>query len=79
MNHESRVGEAGQTAQAAEYERVAESVDANGENSEVDLLIGSEIRGLEDEFERREDEGERVWGRNQGSDQNADKNEKRDE
>jgi hypothetical protein len=33
------------------------------------LIIGREVGGLEEEFERREDEGGRVWGRNHGSDE----------
>jgi hypothetical protein len=35
-------------------------VDGNGEGRDVDLIIGREMRGLEDEFERREDEGGRA-------------------
>jgi hypothetical protein len=52
MSHERRVGE------AREDERVAEGVDGNGngEGREVDLIIGREVGGLEEDFERREDE-----------------------
>jgi hypothetical protein len=75
MSHERRVGEAG------EGERVAEGVDGNGngEGREVELIIGREVGSLEDEFERREDEGGRVWGRNQGSDEDEDQDEEIDE
>jgi hypothetical protein len=68
MSHERRVGE------AREGERVAEGVDGNGngEDREVELIIGREVGGLEEEIERREDEGGRVWGRNQGSDEDED-------
>jgi hypothetical protein len=69
MSHERRVGEAG------EGERVAEGMDGNGEGREVDLIIGREVGSLEDEFERREDEGGRVRGRNQGSDEDKDEDE----
>jgi hypothetical protein len=72
MNHERRVGEAG------EGERVAEGVDGNGEGREVDLIIGREVGDLEDKFERREDEGGRVRGRNQGSDEDEDEDDKID-
>jgi hypothetical protein len=46
MSHEKRVGEAG------EGERVAEGVDGhgNGEGREVELIIGREVGGLEEEF-----------------------------
>jgi hypothetical protein len=71
MSHERRVGEAG------EGERVSEGVDGNGEGGKVDLIIGREVGDLEDEFERREDEGGRVWGKNQGS--GEDENEEIDE
>jgi hypothetical protein len=54
-------------------------VDRNGEGREVDLIIGREVGGLEAEFERREDEGGRVWGRNQGSDEDEDEDEEIDE
>jgi hypothetical protein len=54
-------------------------VDENGEGKEVDLIIGREVGGLEDEFERREDKRGRVWGRNQGSDEDEDKDEEIDE
>jgi hypothetical protein len=78
MSHERRVGEAGE---AGEGERVAEGVDGNGngEGREVDLIIGGEVGGLEEEFERREDEGGRVRGRNQGSDDDEDEDEEIDE
>jgi hypothetical protein len=71
MNHKRRVGEAGEAGEAREVERVAEDVDGNGhgEGREVDLIIGREVGDLEDKFESREDEGGRVWGRNQGSDE----------
>jgi hypothetical protein len=71
MSHARRVGEAGE---AREGERVAEGMDGNGngEGREVELIIGREVGGLEDEFEKREDEGGRVWGRNQGSDEDED-------
>jgi hypothetical protein len=73
-SHERRVGEAG------EGERVAEGVDGNGsgEGREVELMIGREVKGLEEEFQRREDEGGRVWGRNQGSDDDEDEDEEMD-
>jgi hypothetical protein len=51
---------------------VAEGVDGNGEGREVELIIGREVGGLEEEIERREDEGGRVRGRNQGSDEDED-------
>jgi hypothetical protein len=73
MSHERRVGEAG------EGERVVEGVDGNGEGREVDSIIGREVGGLEEEFERREDEGGRVWGTNQGSDEDEDEDEEIDE
>jgi hypothetical protein len=78
MSHERRAGEAGE---ARESERMAEGVDGNGnrEGREVELMIGREVGSLEDEFERREDEGGRVWGRNQGSDEDADEDEEIDE
>jgi hypothetical protein len=78
MSHEKRVGKAWEAAEAGEGERVAEGVDGNGngEGRDVDLIIGREVGGLEDEFERREDEGGRVWGRNQGSDEDEDEDEK---
>jgi hypothetical protein len=44
----------------------------NGEGREVDLIIGREVGDLEVKFERREDEGGRVWGTNQGSDEDED-------
>jgi hypothetical protein len=74
MSHERRVGEAGE---ARECERVTEGVDGNGngEGREVDLIIGREVGGLEEGFERREDEGGRVRGRNQGSDEDEDEDE----
>jgi hypothetical protein len=50
-------------------------VDANGDARQVDLLMGREVRRLEEEVERREDEGGRVWGRNQGSDEDEDEDE----
>jgi hypothetical protein len=67
MSRERRVGEAGE---ARESEKVAEGGDGNGnrEGREVQLIIGREVGGLEEEFEGREDEGEKIWGRNQGSD-----------
>jgi hypothetical protein len=79
--HERRTGEAGEAREAREGERVAEGVDGNGngEGREVDLIIGREVEGLEDEFERREDEGGRVWGRNQCSDEDEDEDEEIDE
>jgi hypothetical protein len=73
MGHERRVGE------AREGERVAEGMDGNGEGREVDWIIGREVGGLEEEFERREDEGGRVLSRNQGSDEDEDVNEEIDE
>jgi hypothetical protein len=79
MNHERRVGEAGEAGEAREGERVAEGVNGNGEGREVELIIGREVGGLENEFERREDEGGRVWGRNQGSDEDEDEDEEIDE
>jgi hypothetical protein len=54
-------------------------VDGNGDGREVDLIIGREVGGLEEEFERREDERGRVWGRNQGSDEDEDEDEEIDE
>jgi hypothetical protein len=58
MSHERRVGEAGEAGEAREGERVAEGVDGNenGEGREVDLIISREAGGVEDEFDRREDE-----------------------
>jgi hypothetical protein len=75
MSHERGVGEEG------EGERVAKGVDGNGngESREVYLIIGREVGGLEEKFERREDEGGRVRGRNQGSDEDEDEDEERDE
>jgi hypothetical protein len=73
MSHERRIGE------AREGERVAEGVDGNGEGREVELIIGREVGSLDDQFERREDEGGRVWGRNQGSDEDEDEDEEIDE
>jgi hypothetical protein len=72
MSHERRVGETEKAGEARKVERMAESVDGNVEGGKVDLIIGREVGGLEDEFERREDEGGRVWGRNQGSDEDED-------
>jgi hypothetical protein len=46
---------------------------------EVELIIGREVGGLEEEFERRKDEGGRVWGRNQGSDEGEDEDGEIDE
>jgi hypothetical protein len=54
-------------------------VDGNGEGREVDLIIGREVGGLEEEIERREDEGWRARGRNQGSDGDEDEDEEIDE
>jgi hypothetical protein len=51
----------------------------NGEGGEVDLIIGSEVGGLAEEIERREDEGGRVWSRNHGSDEDEDEDEEIDE
>jgi hypothetical protein len=48
---------------------VAEGVDGNGEGRDVDLMTGREVGGFEDEFDTREDEGGRIRGRNQGSDE----------
>jgi hypothetical protein len=79
MSHERRVGEAGEAGEAREDERVVEGVDGNGEGRKVDLIIGREVGGLEEEFERREDEGRRVWGRNQSSDEDEDEDEEIDE
>jgi hypothetical protein len=81
MSHERRVGEVGEAGEAREDERVAEGVDGNGneEGREVHLIIGREVGGLEDKFERREDEGGRVWSRNQGSDEDEDEDEEVDE
>jgi hypothetical protein len=78
MSHERRGREPGE---AREDERVAEAVDGNRnrEGREVDLIIGREVGGLEHKFERREDEGGRVWGRNQGSDEDEDNDEEIDE
>jgi hypothetical protein len=74
MSQERRVGEAGQAGEARQGERVAEGVDGNenGEGREVELIIGREMGGLEEECEKREDEGGRVWGWNQGSDEDED-------
>jgi hypothetical protein len=60
MSHEKRIGEAGEAGEAREDERVAEGVDGNGEDMDVDLIVGREVGDLEEEFERREDEGGRV-------------------
>jgi hypothetical protein len=60
MSHERRVGEAGEAGETREGERVAEGVDGNGEGGKVDLIIAREVGDLEDEFERREDEGWRI-------------------
>jgi hypothetical protein len=85
MSYERRVGEAGGAGEAREGKRVAEGVDGNGngngEGREVELIIGREVGGLEEKFERRDDEGGRVWGRNQGSyeDEDEDEDEKIDE
>jgi hypothetical protein len=83
MSHERRVGEAGKAGEAREGERVAESVDGdgngNGEDREVNLILGREVGGLEEEFERRDNEVGRVWSRNQGSDEDEDEDEERDE
>jgi hypothetical protein len=45
----------------------------------VDLINGREAGGREEEFERREDEGGRVRGRNQGSDEDEEEEEDEDE
>jgi hypothetical protein len=57
MSHERRVGkagEAGEAREAREGERVAEGVDGNGngKGQEVELIIGREVGGLEEELER---------------------------
>jgi hypothetical protein len=52
MSHERRVGEAGEAGETREGERVAEDVDGHGEGGKVDLIIGREVGGLEDESER---------------------------
>jgi hypothetical protein len=41
----------------------------------VDLIIGREVGGLEEAFEKRDDEAGRVWARNQGSDEDEDEDE----
>jgi hypothetical protein len=80
VNHlvQPRIGEAGEVS---EGERLAQEVDGNGnrEGREKDVIIGGEGGGLEHKFERREDEGGRVWRRNQGSDEDKDNNDRIDE
>jgi hypothetical protein len=61
MSHERRERE---TGEAREGEREAEDVDGRRESGKVDLTIEREVGGLEDEFERRDHKGGRVWGRN---------------
>jgi hypothetical protein len=46
---------------------------ANGERREIDLIIGRDVGELENEFQRRENEGRRVWGRNDGPDEDENK------